>query len=98
MVGLPLNPSIEKSNFFGLDFLASRHKTDGMMKKPSLLQILREWYPAQTVTIRGTFIRSTGLTPPVVRQGIFGDRCTDKTAKALAKAYGYPGRWPELVR
>jgi hypothetical protein len=69
-----------------------------MAKRPSLLQTLREWYPAQTTTIRGAFIRSTGLNPAIVRQGIFGDRCTDKTAKALAKAYGYPARWPELVR
>ncbi len=32
-----------------------------------------------------------------IRDGITGKRCTAKTAKAIAAAWGYPARWPELV-
>ena len=65
---------------------------------PNLLQILQAWYPGQTRQIKGDFLRSCGLHPLIVRKALFGGRCTDKTAKAIAKAFGYPSRWPELVQ
>ena len=32
-----------------------------------------------------------------IRDGINGQRCSAGTAKAIARAFGFPARWPELV-
>lgn len=67
-------------------------------QSPPLLQIIQTWYPQQTRKIKGDFLRSCGVHHLLVNRALKGGRCTDKTAKAIAKAFGYPSRWPELVQ
>jgi hypothetical protein len=67
---------------------------------------IHDWYQQQNKAIKGMFIdrisHDLGIWKPSdptqsIRAGIIGTRCSAKIAKAIASAWGYPARWPELV-
>ena len=63
----------------------------------SLRTIIRTRYQAMTNLEKGAVRRSMGLYPKSFYEAIHDIRCTARVASAIATAFGFPERWPELV-
>ena len=63
----------------------------------ALRTTIKLYYLATNRKLKGDFLRETGLSPKTVRAAIEGTRCSYRTAKALAKAFGQLSRFQELI-